>query len=456
MCIEKVGNNYKRKIILMSSKHQAFLLWDCILCPAKDLNFISQLAKQYDLNSQNLSIVVSTANPKESKDNGSSIPPAISDLSIVFKTSSRFGPNAIFDSIVDATSFLASNYKNCVFILITSNFPIWISLFQRIPPKNLVIISNHDPRASIEFSFLPKSISVTIQKWPNLDKIGGSQATMPNDLELDYEEKNSPQSSQQEIGDMDILDESIEDENPNTDNENQEVEQMSENNNDSEIDNQIEELPIEEDSYTDRHMYNEIENDSENDIHEGDIYMSNSNAPDEDLSSPESQNSYNKRAKKGSQMGSTIQPLANIEKYNIDLKSSQSPNNDNSSEHSAIYASDDNIDRFNRKDNEPSKAATATMPIKRLGTKSNPQTMSVPIKFQPLIEAMKSIGKAMIALSDLESQLKIWSSKLDIQIENTNTYIARASDAGLIIYDKSINYIRFKNRQMANANIEYV
>ena len=87
--------------------------------------------------------------------------------------------------------------------------------------------------------------------------------------------------------------------------------------------------------------------------------------------------------------------------------------------------------------------------------KGSAQQMTVPSKFQPLIEAMKSVGKAMISLSDLEEHLKKWSETLNLPIENINAYIAKASDAGIIIYDKSIKYVRFRNRQMANMNIEY-
>ena len=84
------------------------------------------------------------------------------------------------------------------------------------------------------------------------------------------------------------------------------------------------------------------------------------------------------------------------------------------------------------------------------------QSLEVPVKFRPLIEAMKSMGKAMISLSDLEGQLKTWSAKLNQPIDNINQYITKAADAQLVIYDKSINYVRFRNRSMANAAIEYV
>lgn len=82
--------------------------------------------------------------------------------------------------------------------------------------------------------------------------------------------------------------------------------------------------------------------------------------------------------------------------------------------------------------------------------------IKVPGEFKVMVEAMKSIGKAMIALSDLEELMNELSDELNQPIGNINEYIQRASDAGIILYEKSINYIRFKNRHMSNMPIEYV
>ena len=89
-------------------------------------------------------------------------------------------------------------------------------------------------------------------------------------------------------------------------------------------------------------------------------------------------------------------------------------------------------------------------------TNSGEQTFNIPIKFQPLIEAMKAAGKAMISMNDLEGYLKKAAAELNIQQPNTNTIVNKANDAGIIIYDKSIKYVRFRNRQMTTGIINYV
>ncbi|KAK8891317.1 hypothetical protein M9Y10_028525 [Tritrichomonas musculus] len=125
----------------------------------------------------------------------------------------------------------------------------------------------------------------------------------------------------------------------------------------------------------------------------------------------------------------------------------------------------DNIDKYQNTIDLRSPSVTGT-PSRRINESpeitpkrqqiSNGQKMEIPTKFRPLIEAMKSIGKAMISLNDLEGQLNAWFNKLNEPAENINSYIAKASDAGIIIYDKSINYVRFRNRSTASAQIEYV
>ena len=118
-----------------------------------------------------------------------------------------------------------------------------------------------------------------------------------------------------------------------------------------------------------------------------------------------------------------IKPLSNLEKHQIDLRSpvgSKSEKNDNK--------------------------------FKPQGRDNN----SFPLEFQPLIEAMKSIGKSMISKSDLEEQFSICCKNLNLPPQDLMSMIDKASSYGLIIYDSSINYVRFKNRQLANANITYV
>ena len=134
-----------------------------------------------------------------------------------------------------------------------------------------------------------------------------------------------------------------------------------------------------------------------------------------------------------------IQPLSNLDKYQIDLRSPVGGTPTRQSESGDITP----------------KRGNVSTPGSGSGI-GHDQSLEVPIKFRPLIEAMKSMGKAMISLSDLEGQLKTWSAKLNEPIDNINAYISKAADAQLVIYDKSINYVRFRNRSMANATIEYV
>jgi hypothetical protein len=85
-----------------------------------------------------------------------------------------------------------------------------------------------------------------------------------------------------------------------------------------------------------------------------------------------------------------------------------------------------------------------------------PQKVQVSLKFKPLVEVMKSFGKAMVSLGDLEMELRNWFTEHGEPSENTATYLAKASDAQLVVVDKTINYARFRNRTLARSPIEYV
>ncbi|OHT17611.1 hypothetical protein TRFO_00869 [Tritrichomonas foetus] len=120
-----------------------------------------------------------------------------------------------------------------------------------------------------------------------------------------------------------------------------------------------------------------------------------------------------------------IKPLSNLEKHQIDLRSPT-----------------------------PSKAEKADGRNKNSASKD--QGTSFPLMFQPLIEAMKSIGKSMISKSDLEEQFNICCKNLNLPPQDLMLMIEKASSYGLIIYDNSINYVRFKNRSLATATITYI
>lgn len=463
----------------MSSKQPAFLLWECALCPSKDCDFVNKLSRNFNLNSANLSIVVSSASPKEAKENLSTIPSSVSDLSIAYQVITRFGNNALYDSIIDVVTFLKKYSKNCIFILVTTNFPVWINIFQRMPPKNLIFVSSIDPRSSLDFSFLPPSISNTILKWPSLENVSSSKGIQP----IEIEEINEPSRQQKQkpaksntkeilnisesddngINDIDLL---LNNEANASGHESHASPHQKNNVNEVRNENEEEEEEIEainDIEYQDEAnaLDNVLSNESENEN------ASNSMPEEESVGSPISVSSRNVKGKVNQHgLSSTGQPFNNNEKRKVDKNSiaSTPPRNsaydsaNNDSDYSSISASGNakrttGIPTKNPlTSNKPASNAIAN----RISSSSKNSSMQVSTKFQPLIEAMKSIGKAMIALSDLEEQLKKKSEALNLPIENTNAYIAKASDAGIIIYDKSINYVRFKNRQMANATIEYV
>lgn len=83
------------------------------------------------------------------------------------------------------------------------------------------------------------------------------------------------------------------------------------------------------------------------------------------------------------------------------------------------------------------------------------QVQAVPMQFRPLIEAMKSVGKSMVSLNDFESHLKAWAKVEGIQAPDTMTLIQDGVDQGYVIFDKTINYLRFRNRSIASAQINY-
>ena len=341
----------------MSKK--AIVFWDCSLCSSKNIDFIQQLSN--NLKVQISSIVVCAKEQKH-------FPPSLNDIATTTPVFLRFGKNAKLDSVVDVISFLAKCKGNCTFILVTSEFPIWINLFQRYPPKTLIFVSNQDPRTSFDFSFLSTSISYTVLQWPSLNELASQsgstnytqEAITESHIEKDYESDSNSKDNNDEISSAIEEHESLEDE------------------------------------------------EEEEDI----------------------QNS--------SQYNQSIEPLSNIDMYqnSLDL------NSPSETETSSRIAASPEI--------TPKKPQP---PPPQLTTG---QAISIPVKFQPLIEAMKSIGKAMISLTDLDGRLREFCEKYNQPVENISTYITRASDAGIIIYDKSINYVRFKNRTMANTPIEYV
>lgn len=84
------------------------------------------------------------------------------------------------------------------------------------------------------------------------------------------------------------------------------------------------------------------------------------------------------------------------------------------------------------------------------------EVYNIPRVYQPLIEAMKAIGKAMIPLNSLSDEFKKTCSQLGVGEQNIMTIINKASDAGLVIFDKTINYVRFRDRKISFSQITYI
>jgi hypothetical protein len=85
---------------------------------------------------------------------------------------------------------------------------------------------------------------------------------------------------------------------------------------------------------------------------------------------------------------------------------------------------------FGRHDRIPPAREEGT--VKGVGRSHN-DVIQIPLKFQPLVEAMKAAGKALISVSDLEGQLKVWSVKLNVPVENINSLMSKATEAQIII-----------------------
>jgi hypothetical protein len=300
------------------------LVWDCQTCQSKTIDFIAELQRIRKAAFGNIIVIAPDTR---------ALPSSLGNLCAALPVVVRFGPSAVYDALVDIVGALTSAKKQASVTVITSKFPLWITLFQRLEPKSVTFISDKDPNSCLEFSFFPQSVPLHNLAWPSLNEIQGS-------------------------GDGDLIDFA-----PSPGGE---------------------------------------EDGSENFVQEG----------------------------SGEEEPTSIEPLANLEKYEIDMRSPVDTRG----------TPESNSDEMS-----PKRA-----------TRSREEVIQIPVKFQPLVEAMKAIGKSLVSLGDLEGQVKIWSTKLSIPVENINSYISKATDAQIVIYDKAINYVRFRNRAIATSKLEYV
>ena len=107
----------------------------------------------------------------------------------------------------------------------------------------------------------------------------------------------------------------------------------------------------------------------------------------------------------------------------------------------------------NQLDSPPQQTNQKGGKRKSAGNAQNILTISA--EFRPLIEAMKSVGKSMVALNDFESHLKSFCQSEGIKVPDVMTLIQNGVDAGIIIFDQTINYIRFRNRSISTGQIQY-
>jgi hypothetical protein len=124
-----------------------------------------------------------------------------------------------------------------------------------------------------------------------------------------------------------------------------------------------------------------------------------------------------------------IQPLRDMESHHIDLRS-------------PLAAS-------------PPQQPEVEVPQKREVKAQAEQSVQVPAKFKAVVEVMRGVGKLMVPIQELEAQLRAYSSKTGEAIENPSSYITKAGDAQILLIDKSINYVRFRNRALLTAVITY-
>lgn len=411
-------------------KQKGMLVWDCSVCQSKGIDFIQELQKT--MKTVFSSIVIAAEHP-------GSIPSQISDLSIATPVTVRYGPNAIRDAIVDVIAYINETKARCSVAVITHSFPLWISLFQRMSPKSLVFISNKNPHDCLEFSFLPSGLNISILKWPSLEA-SGTTATTGDDSISDEEQPPAPvrksrirspirhvEEVEEVVKEQEVVDDSSSDHN-NTGHDDsdvcdleEDVQEQEEEKNYDDVDDNLLDGSIEEDLLSD-HAEEDYAEEEEKSLQSQSSFNTSNN---------ESTDGYRRGRFAGS-----IQPLNNLDKYQIDLRSP------------VVSANTSRLSDSGSVDVTPKRPAVTAS--------GRDQVFEFPAKFQVLIEAMKSMNKTMISMSDLEERLKIWSDKLGVPIDNVNAYILKAVDQQIVIYDKSINYVRFRNRAISTGKVQYV
>lgn len=378
----------------MSKNTCSILLWNAADCSADSSECIYNISKLLKVNFT--SIIVLANDYTE-------LAPDLSDAATTLPVTIHCGDHAIHDAIVDVVQSITKSQKYN-FVIVSNEYSIWIDIVQRINPSNLVFISKNDPRQSLSFSFLPDQVKYTILQWPSLREVMGDL----HGIELindDTDEIMNPPKLQKRTS-------------PQQQQQQQQQQQPQKSKQNQFTRQQITQQQMAPEFYSQQYSENDYNSDGNN-------YEENEEDTNEENSYTFSKKNQQNKVifnQKSSPASERIKPLSNLEKHQIDLRS---------------------------------PVGLSKVPSIETKIRVSKDQQSVPLEFQPLIEAMKSIGKSMVSLSDLEEQFNICCKNLNLPQQDLKTMIDKASSNGLIIFDSNINYVRFKNRQITNSQIVY-
>lgn len=321
------------------------------------------------------------------------IPGIINDLSIAFNTKVMFGEYALYDVIANLLSSM-NGKKQFNVVLISTKLSVWLSLFQQKQPTNLTIISTTDIRDDFDFSFLPPSIPTKLYSWPNLELIDGDISGGNLQAEEDIPKETPVKKSHS-----------------------------------AKSSKSSQQQTVNEDSFS----YNEeIARNSEDFEQQEQQPFSQESEDMESVNTAPSQ-------------GSPISQASPVFAQRNLLESNKRLN-------------------FNR--TEPQEDLDQSPPPMAKSSKARTQKIQAPapagnvqqvsVQFKPLIEAMKLVGKSMVSYNDFITSLRGYCKIENIQINDAMELIESAVEGGIVIFDKSINYLRFRNRSLSTSTIQYV
>ena len=437
-------------------KQSGIFVWDCTACQSNGTDFIRQLQTISKTTFNSVVVVAQDAQ---------ALPASVNDVAISLPVKTRFGTNAIYDCIIDVISYLRDCQCACTVVVCDDNVGLWVSLFQRVIPRRAVFVSTRDPRGSLDFTFLPSSLAVTILGWPNLNAISETTGTPSDEQTNDDQDRSQDQDQDSFMGHVSSPSSRANmsgiPQRPRSDGGHQRKaatpEKLDstgsfeglESGHDNVFDVGIEELvgsgaEEEEEAF-----------DGDTEDEQIDSAPSFNRSPKIPSASPgrrgasaTSSGRMGTSGASGPESGNTtanlsgvaaIKPLSDLDKYQIDLRSPIGETPTRLGENPEFT---------------PHRTAGAT-PTSRIAAATT-TAIKVPAQFRVLVESMRSMGKTMISLGDLEAQLRTWSTKLGEPVDNTTSYINKATEAQIVIYDKEINYVRFRNRSLSTGSIEYV